>query len=278
MKTSLVCFATRNFYRSQRRLYASAIQHGINSVHTYNMWDLRRTAFYRRFKHILRAKRGAGYFLWKPYLILETLKRANIDEIILYADSGIEISADVEPLLKLCGQTDDVLLFQTHGQLNRMWTKRDCFFYMGCDSREFYDAEQSMGGFQVYRNGPQAVEFVEEWLQYCEDERILTDAPNTCGLPNLPEFREHRWDQSVLSLIALKRKKPVLRDPSQWGNHMKMPEFRVAGEWLPAPYSAHPYLNSPYPTLLNLHRQQQPLLSSRVKRKLAYVMRSRLRQ
>jgi hypothetical protein len=43
--------------------------------------------------------------------------------------------------------------------------------------------------------------FVEMWLDACTDARVLTDAPNTCGQPNLPGFVEHRHDQSVLSVL-----------------------------------------------------------------------------
>jgi hypothetical protein len=45
---------------------------------------------------------------------------------------------------------------------------------------------------------------VQEWLAGCEDQRILTDISNACGLPNFPDFVEHRHDQSVLTLCAIK--------------------------------------------------------------------------
>ncbi|HEY9905499.1 MAG TPA: hypothetical protein V6D43_24220, partial [Candidatus Sericytochromatia bacterium] len=47
-----------------------------------------------------------------------------------------------------------------------------------------------------------------------------------------------------------------LRDPCQWGNPLKMKEFREPNEYLSEPYSESPCLNSPYPTLLNHHRER----------------------
>lgn len=42
---------------------------------------------------------------------------------------------------------------------------------------------------------------MDAWLEYCTDDRILTNKPNECGQPNLPEFRAHRHDQAVLSVL-----------------------------------------------------------------------------
>ena len=36
------------------------------------------------------------------------------------------------------------------------------------------------------------------------DPRILCDGPNTCGLPNFEGFRDHRHDQSITTILAMK--------------------------------------------------------------------------
>ncbi len=81
-------------------------------------------------------------------------------------------------------------------------------------------------------NTPWACALVAEWLESCRDRRVLTDEPNTCGLPNLPGFVDHRHDQSVLSLQAGRRNLELFRHPSQFGNHAKLPEYRerVSGQ------------------------------------------------
>src|SRR5205823_2371810 len=38
------------------------------------------------------------------------------------------------------------------------------------------------------------------------DRRCITDDMNECGLPNLPRFREHRHDQSILTNLCVKHK------------------------------------------------------------------------
>ena len=48
------------------------------------------------------------------------------------------------------------------------------------------------------------------------DSRIITDDENVCGHANLPDFKYHLYDQSVLSLLCTKKGKEIYRDPSQY--------------------------------------------------------------
>jgi len=106
----------------------------------------------------------------------------------------------------------------TEPHTNAKWTKRDAFVLMGCDEEKYYNANQYLGGFQIYKKTDRTMVFVKEMLKYSQDERIITDLPNTCNLPNLPQFREHRHDTSVLSLMATKYGIKGHRDPSQFGD------------------------------------------------------------
>jgi hypothetical protein len=62
------------------------------------------------------------------------------------------------------------------------------------------------------------VSFIDEWLTYSEDYRLITDSPNECGLNNYPEFYDHRHDQSILSLLGRKYNIKNIPDISQYGN------------------------------------------------------------
>jgi hypothetical protein len=91
---------------------------------------------------------------------------------------------------------------------------------MGCDSPSYHDAVQISAACLFFRKSARMVEIVEEWLTYCMDPRIITDQDNTCGQLNLPEFRGHRHDQSVISLLVP-------------GGHLKFPQ-RWPGQTPPA--------------------------------------------
>lgn len=255
----LVSYATSRFYKSQEKLTRSALKHGVDKVKAFREADLKATPFYERHKRLLKRRRGAGYWIWKPYLILKTMKKAKENDLIVYSDAGMEVIRPLKPLFDLCRQHGGRMLFQTHKLLNRAWTKRDCFVLMNCDSAKYWDAQQLMGSFCLFVNNRQNRRFVKEWLSYCCSERVVSDAPNRCGLPNFPEFRDHRHDQSVLSLLAVKHGIEVYRAPCQHGNGYKLPKFRHRGEC--KTYSSRPYLNSPYDTLLYHHRNKKTVRS-----------------
>lgn len=61
------------------------------------------------------------------------------------------------------------------------------------------------------------IQLVSEWLKYATDARSITDEPNVLGLPNYPEFYDHRHDQAVLSLLAKKWGLAMNRDATQYG-------------------------------------------------------------
>ena len=45
---------------------------------------------------------------------------------------------------------------------------------------------------------------MEEYLEYCRDPRIIKDGDNISGNVNFPEFKEHKYDQRVLTNIKTK--------------------------------------------------------------------------
>jgi hypothetical protein len=247
----LVSFATPPYYPSQRRLERSARRFGVASVRSCTFKELRTTEFYRAYRHLLDQPRGAGYWLWKPYLILENLKQLGPEDVLIYLDSDVVVTDDLAPLAALCTQKRPVVLVADHGHRNFEMTRRDCFHYLGCDAERYHRAEQVWAGVQLYRNTPESLGFVESYLASCCDERVLVDGENRCGLTNLDGFVDHRHDQSVLSLLAERADLERVRNPSQWGNHLKLEPYRVCGEWLPGERYGEPYENSPYGTLLD---------------------------
>lgn len=233
----LVTFATEDYEYSQQVLSKSALNYGVDTIHCYSSQDLQKTNFYHQHKKILDQPKGAGFWLWKPYLILKTLKSVPRGDMVIYADAGIKIVNDLSPLIQL-SQTHDIVLFRDpSGVVNHQYVKRDCFIAMKCDSKQCHDSPHIQAAFQVYKATPASIKIVSKWLRYSQDPSLLTDAPNTLGLPNLRGFIAHRHDQSILSLLVYKYQLPLFRDTSQYGQHLRYP-------------------NSTYGVLINHHRQR----------------------
>ncbi len=253
-------------YKSSRlRLNESAKQFGISEIKSYDFEDIKCTPFYTNNKKILDQPKAMGYWLWKPYIILEAIKDLSEGDIVIYSDCGIEIVRELDPLIRICSEQQPILLFANGNFLNAIWTKRDCFILMDCDNKSYWYDLQCDAAFILFRKSASSIQFLEEWLRCSTDERILVDLPNTCGKKNLPGFIEHRRDQSILSLLAHKFQIPLFRMPTQFGNHYKAPEFRIKGEFncvnqlkqkQLAYYTKYPYYNSSYYQLLNHHRSK----------------------
>ena len=263
-KLYLVCFATEEFYRSQEKLKKSAIKHGVDEVVAYKRSSIIGSSFYRENKEILDQKKGAGYWLWKPYIILELMNRINEGDIIIYADSGIEIINDIKLLINPCLSNNGILLFNNDVHINKVWTKRDCFVQMGCDERKYWEGPQILASCSVWQKNQKAAALLKEWLSFCKNKHILTDLPNISG-KNFPEFKDHRHDQSVLSILAIKHDIILFRDPTQWGNRYKKVEYRRKGEFVYlGSYSEKVFINSDYPAMLNHHRNKKISLIKRL--------------
>ncbi len=266
MRVLLTNLSDESYYESRLRLNQSALKHGATEINSYSFEDIKQSEFYFENKKILDRARGAGFWLWKPYIILESLKKIDEGDIVIYADAGIEIIGRLDPLLNICANREDILLFANGNLMNDQWTKRDCFILTGSDNKKYWFGLQCDASFCLFKKTPIAIYFLEQWFEYCRDERILTDIPNTMGKKNLPGFLAHRHDQSVLSLMAITNSITLYRSSSQYGNHYKSLPYRIAGEFICENqlnqkqlkyYSQYPLENSPYLQLLNHHRYRK---------------------
>ena len=153
-------------------------------------------------------KKGNGYWLWKPYFIKKTLDSINENDYIFYADSGSFFNNTIDPLIDQMNDTGILPFIQ--GNIEKKYTKRDLFIELDCDNSEFTDTPQIMGTFLLIKKNIYSVNFVNEWLNLCTNINLLTDIENKYALPNYEGFREHRHDQSILSILCKKNNiKPI---------------------------------------------------------------------
>ena len=163
--------------------------------------------------HILKHHRGGGYWLWKPYIILKTLNSFKEGDYIFYADSGSYYVNKIQHLIEeLEKYTQDIMPFQIPF-LEKAYTKRDAFILMDCDEDKYAHSLQFQATFILIKNTAFSRAFFEEFLFYAQDERIITDIPNTLGKENHPEFIENRHDQTIFSLLCKKRNLKFFRSP-----------------------------------------------------------------
>ena len=219
MKKYLVTFGTPEYLGSMQLLLDSA--KGMIDGFACIQKDTLPQDFVKKHEKIFSQPRGYGYWLWKPLVIYGIMNRLEEGDFCIYSDAANIITNDITPLFDKCAKNGGILLFENKngswdGQLwkNNNYTKADCFNLMGCTSDEYVYGNQVDAAFQVYQKNERTMQFLREYLDYCQDERILTDIPSTTG-DNHKDFRDHRHDQSVLSLLAIKYGVVLDKCPSQ---------------------------------------------------------------
>jgi hypothetical protein len=234
-------YGVEGYYRNLELLKKSALEIGkVEEFVKYTNDDLKDCDYFVKNKGIIYRPfdknsittyckiRNAQYWIWKPYIILETMKLMNDGDIIIYIDGGMIVIADLDPLYEITKTSKNNRLFisasQIYGRhLQSDYTKRDCFVLMGLDKPQYWNARMGNSALFVLMKTQKNIDLMTEWMNYMTDARVVTDDPNVCGLPNLPGHIEHRFDQSVLTLLGLKYNDDLYRDPSQYSVNEKFP-------------------------------------------------------
>ena len=222
MSTTLFSFGTWQYYLTLDKLKESAINF-VDNVKIYKESDIE-TGFYIQFYNHFKDKRGFGYWIWKPYFINKLLENAKEDDIFIYVDSGNIVKDDLKVLFDLCRKDEKgVILFDNRDGTedggvwkNARWTKSDCFNLLTLTTPEYLQGNQVNASYIVFRKTNFSVKFFDLFMRASSNYNIISDAPNVTDNFN-KEFYDHRHDQSILSLLSIKYKIAIYRDPSQWG-------------------------------------------------------------
>ncbi|UPW18274.1 hypothetical protein M0C34_18940 [Agarivorans sp. TSD2052] len=197
---------------------------------------------------VLNRKRGAGYWLWKPYFIKKVMDSANDGDYIMYCDSGTIFINSVDLLIDVMDEDGkSVMLFELP-LIERQWTNNYLFNFMGLETSEYKDSNQILASYMLFKKTPYSVFFVNEYLNLCRKKELVTDDMTT----ESEEAFDHRHDQSILSLLAKKNGLIPYRDPSDYGEfpsqYFSMNRlFRVNDR------------RSKYPTILLSNRKANPI-------------------
>lgn len=217
-----ISYADEKWKQAQKYNSKCALKYGADKIIEYGPEYLDKN-FRDANKELLSYKRGGGYWVWKPYIILDALNRLKAGDYLFYSDSGLALIQPLSNFIKAMEESgQDVMCFAV-ADLERKWSKRDAFILMDCDGQEYYDTLQIMSGISIFKKNEETVRLAEEWLTYAQDKRIVTDEDNVLGKSNYEGFIENRHDQTAWSLLCKKHRILPFRDPSEYG--MKKEEW-----------------------------------------------------
>lgn len=201
MRFHFVCYSNDKFYETQK-LLCSEIRSSFefDSITSYTEEWLKTTEFYSCNKFLLSEKRGAGWWAWKPYIILKKLEEVEDGDVVVYLDTADTIRPGITSYLRNILDNEICLLLLGGGK-NSVWTKKECFVVMKCDESRFWSAPQIEAGFQVWKKCSKTIEILHQYLEWCCNRVAVTDTIYFCD--NFPEFVDHRHDQSILTNLAI---------------------------------------------------------------------------
>jgi hypothetical protein len=203
-KIHVVSFAHNCCAKAQKNLEETAMQNGAYRVYSLNLDTLEAPEYIKR--QILSNKRGAGYWVWKPYCISQILKIASPGDIVIYVDSSTYFNKSMENIISLINK-NSILAFKHGGDLTPQnnWTKMDAVSHFGylhdwCQNGGMQD--QFIGAFVGVKNNETGNFLVKLWIDAVQDISLYDDSPGI--LRNCEGFQESRHDQQMLSLILYK--------------------------------------------------------------------------
>ncbi|CAE7371126.1 shoc2 [Symbiodinium microadriaticum] len=204
--------------KSLQRNREHALQAGVDAARSYGKQHLG-PDWLAANHQVLSQKRGAGWWLWKPYVILKTLKDPSIPwdkGVVLWVDAGNYLHADPRPFLSSALEESDVVALRLKQCLEVDWTSKLTLEQMNMSSRyALIDRPQLGAYFLAFRKTKAVLSFVEQWLKLSEDPDILMGLAvrnlNSHGGTGtltsdilddeVPSFMTHQADQSIFSLL-----------------------------------------------------------------------------
>lgn len=230
MKT-IFSFGTWQYYPALDELQRSGEKY-VDNIVKLKESDLPTSFYIKNIKHF-KDKRGFGYWIWKSFFINQFLLNATDDDLFLYIDSGNIIVNDPAPIFNLCKASEKgVILFdnrdgEPNGNVwkNNLFTRSDCFKLMGLVDKKYTHGNQVDASYICFRKTEFSVKFFNLFQECCENYNIISDAPSTIQPFIVDKFRDHRHDQSILSLLSIHYNIPIFHEPSQWGNNTRPVDY-----------------------------------------------------
>lgn len=214
MKTIFITYSNGEHYSGFAKNLAKQASEQFDEVIHYTIEDVKDLKIsYSKIWEKVCQKTGCntnGFWMWKPSIIEKTLTKAKDGDIIVYCDAKYFLKGNLCTKIKgffIKNNPSYVLFlnrhhFTSHQHLEINYTKGDAFNSIGIKMEP--DDLHAWAGFAAFRASEDSLVFVREWLRFCTDESVITDHESI--FPNHPNFIQHRYDQSVFSLLLKKFK------------------------------------------------------------------------
>lgn len=217
MLSSKVHFTTFGTGRWAVKKMVLRIQARRLGAHSTSSWSLRTLpkSFIDSVSPYIHEKRGAGYWLWKPYILSQELSKLNYGDVLVYCDAGCEIDANRSSRFEdyLQQTNSNPFLAFTINQTSKFWVNDATIAYFGLSrSSEVLQQKQFEASVVIIKKENESIRILQQWLNIALERPDLFSDISSAGT-NFEGFREHRHDQAILDiLLKLNGVSGILRD------------------------------------------------------------------
>jgi hypothetical protein len=169
--------------------------------------------FYRHLKYRLDpndvSARGGGYWIHKPLLLRHYMDHYNDNDVIFWVDvdrHDFFWYRTYKTVLETMDRRKADFVIETLDFVEHRFTKEDVLRAFNATNK-MRSSRQVNGNAIVVRNRAKMRHFMDAFIDCMADWHMVSD--DESFLPNPPNFREHRHDQSILSMMV----KTFLQNP-----------------------------------------------------------------
>jgi len=174
----------------------------------------------KSFNYPVKKMRLYGYACWKPYIIKKYFDELPNEAILQYSDIGCHFNYKgidrLKDYIELC-KKENALVFQYRipdwykkyenfkfqEYFEYEYTKAETLNYMGVEKDlKIINSQQIWSGCFFIKKNDFGEKILSEWLSLSGVDDIISD--NTSKIDNHKNFKEHRHDQSIFSIICKK--------------------------------------------------------------------------
>jgi hypothetical protein len=199
MRYHFITFGNEPWHASVDRVCAEARALGVfDEVRGYTEADLSEEDRAYAAAH----PRGYGFWRWKPAVCVRHLETLEPGDVLLYADAGCVFNPPAKARLleyAAMARESGIVGFQmTH--VERQWTKRELLQVFHCEHRpEIVNTGQIEATAFVVAKTEHGERILRSWNAIPRWSPLAID--DTLTIPQASDFREHRHDQSIFSLL-----------------------------------------------------------------------------
>jgi hypothetical protein len=154
--------------------------------------------------------RGDGYWLWKPYVILNALRKIPNNSYLIYYDCGVGLRYRVftgcKEFIRWIENNNQSFIpgiyIPEHGS-HIKWCKPSVL------NRELNSLElntqlpQMQATFSIWKKNDISQNFLQKWLEKCQIDGAIDDSENENDVLYRDNYIEHRHDQAILSCLCI---------------------------------------------------------------------------